>query len=184
VKVERTRGFGAEVVLHGETFDEAHEQRAASWPRDAGPGLRPPLRRRRCRSPARAPVALEMLRAQPRHRHAGGRGGRRRAAVAAWPRWRARCGPDIRIVGVQTARFASMVNAVTGSAHPIGTSSIAEGIAVGRPGELTRAIAGALRATTWHARRRRRHRAGHRDAAGDREDGGRGRGRGRPGGAA
>jgi threonine dehydratase len=52
--------------------------------------------------------------------------------------------PDIRLVGVQTARFASMVNAVTGSTHPIGTSSIAEGIAVGRPGRLTRAIAGAL----------------------------------------
>ena len=27
VKVERTRGFGAEVVLHGETFDEARGQR-------------------------------------------------------------------------------------------------------------------------------------------------------------
>jgi threonine dehydratase len=26
VKVERTRGFGAEVVLHGDSFDEAREQ--------------------------------------------------------------------------------------------------------------------------------------------------------------
>ena len=26
VKVERTRGFGAEVLLHGQTFDEAHER--------------------------------------------------------------------------------------------------------------------------------------------------------------
>ena len=29
VKVERTRGFGAEVVLHGQTFDEAHEHALA-----------------------------------------------------------------------------------------------------------------------------------------------------------
>jgi threonine dehydratase len=29
VKVERTRGFGAEVVLHGDSFDEAREQALA-----------------------------------------------------------------------------------------------------------------------------------------------------------
>jgi threonine dehydratase len=31
VKVERTRGFGAEVLLHGETFDEARERSAGDW---------------------------------------------------------------------------------------------------------------------------------------------------------
>ena len=41
----------------------------------------------------------------------------------------------LRIVGIQTERFPGMVNAVTGSAHPQGLSTIAEGIAVGAPGE-------------------------------------------------
>ena len=32
VKVERTRGFGAEVVLHGDTFDEARDHALRRWP--------------------------------------------------------------------------------------------------------------------------------------------------------
>jgi len=141
VKVERTRGFGAEVMLHGQTFDEAHERALQLAAREglvfvhpfddldvmAGQGT----------------VALEMLQAQPEIDTlvvAVGGGGllSGMATVARALR------PDIRIVGVQSERFASMVNAVTGSTHPIGTSSIAEGIAVGRAGHLTRAIAGAL----------------------------------------
>jgi threonine dehydratase len=88
-------------------------------------------------------VALEMLQAQPDIDTlvvAVGGGGllSGMATVARALR------PGIRIVGVQSERFASMVNAVTGSAHPIGTSSIAEGIAVGRAGQLTRVITQAL----------------------------------------
>ena len=41
--------------------------------------------------------------------------------------------PGIEIIGVQTARFPAMVNAVKGTHHPQGTSTIAEGIAVGTP---------------------------------------------------
>ena len=48
--------------------------------------------------------------------------------------------PDIDIVGVQTTRFPTMVNAVHGTQHVLGTSTIAEGIAVGTPGERTLAI--------------------------------------------
>jgi threonine dehydratase len=40
---------------------------------------------------------------------------------------------------VQTSRFPAMVNAIKGTAHPQGASTIAEGIAVGQPGQLTRA---------------------------------------------
>ena len=48
--------------------------------------------------------------------------------------------PSIEIIGVQTARFPAMVNAVKGTHHPQGTSTIAEGIAVGTPGKITQEI--------------------------------------------
>ena len=52
--------------------------------------------------------------------------------------------PGIEIVGVQTSRFPAMVNAIKGTRHPQGSSSIAEGIAVGTPGKLPQAIIKAL----------------------------------------
>ena len=48
--------------------------------------------------------------------------------------------PDIEIIGVQTQRFPSMFNAVRQAELPMGTSTIAEGIAVTQPGELARKI--------------------------------------------
>jgi threonine dehydratase len=66
--------------------------------------------------------------------------------------------PGIEIVGVQTTRFPAMVNAVQGTHHPQGTSTIAEGIAVGTPGVLTRKSSPARRRPA--AGGRRRHRAG------------------------
>ncbi len=137
VKVERTRGFGAEVVLHGETFDAAREramQIAASeglafvHPFDdvdviAGQGT----------------IGLEMLRQQPDLDMlviaVGGGGMISGIATAA----RA-LKPGLQIIGVQTARFPAMVNAIKGTSHPQGTSTIAEGIAVGQPGLITREI--------------------------------------------
>ena len=43
-------------------------------------------------------------------------------------------------MGVQTSRFPSMVNAFKGTQHPQGSSTIADGIAVGTPGVLPLAI--------------------------------------------
>jgi threonine dehydratase len=48
--------------------------------------------------------------------------------------------PGIEVVGVQTVRFPAMFNAIKGTHHPQGTSTIAEGIAVGTPGRITEAI--------------------------------------------
>jgi len=48
--------------------------------------------------------------------------------------------PGIEVVGVQTSRFPAMVNAIKGTHYPQGTSSIAEGIAVGSPGKLPLAV--------------------------------------------
>jgi len=45
--------------------------------------------------------------------------------------------PGIEIIGVQTERFPAMVNAVQGTHHAQGSSTIAEGIAVGTPGTVT-----------------------------------------------
>ncbi len=137
VKIERTRSFGAEVVLHGETLDEAREHAFSLasaqdlrfvHPYDdedvmAGQGT----------------VALEMLHDVPDLDtlvlSVGGGGliaGMATAAKAL------RLG--IEVIGVQTSRFPAMFNAIKGTQHPQGNSSIAEGIAVGRPGVLTQAV--------------------------------------------
>ena len=141
VKVERTRGFGAEVVLHGETFDDAREHAMAlALTNDltfvhafddpliiAGQGT----------------IGLEMLREQPSIDtlvvSVGGGGLIAGIATAA----RA-LRPDVRIVGVQMQRFPAMVNAVQGTQHAQGQSTIADGIAVGQPGRITREIVARL----------------------------------------
>ena len=63
VKVERTRGFGAEVVLHGDTLDEASVH-ALELAEQRRPDLRPSLRRRAIIA-GQGTVALEMLEAVP-----------------------------------------------------------------------------------------------------------------------
>ena len=137
VKVERTRGFGAEVVLHGDTLDQAQshalalareQQLTFVHPYDdaaivAGQGT----------------VALEMLRAVPELDMlviAVGGGG----LIAGMATVAKAIKPGIEIVGVQTTRFPAMVNAIKGTHYPQGISTIAEGIAVGTPGVITREI--------------------------------------------
>lgn len=137
VKIERTRGFGAEVVLHGDTLDEAraHARELAQaqglvfvHPYDdaavaAGQGT----------------LALEMLQTQPDLDMlvvAIGGGGLVAGVATAAKALK----PGIEIVGVQAQRFPSMVNAIQGSHLPMGQSTIAEGIAVASPGELTQRV--------------------------------------------
>jgi threonine dehydratase len=141
VKVERTRGFGAEVVLFGETFDAAREHALALAQAQGLTFVHPfddPLV-----IAGQGTIALEMLRAQPAIDTlliaVGGGGLIGGMAVAA----RA-LRPDIAVVGVQTTRFPAMVNAIQGTAHPQGASTIAEGIAVGQPGRLTQQLVRAL----------------------------------------
>ncbi len=180
VKVERTRGFGAEVVLHGETFDEAREH-AMGLAQSQGlafvHAFDDPLI-----IAGQGTIGLEMLRQQPSIDTlvvaVGGGGLLAGIATAA----RA-LKPDIQIIGVQTERFPAMVNAIKGTTHPQGTTTIAEGIAVGQPGRITREILCAP-GRRHAAGRRRRHRAVDRDAARDREDAGRRRRCRRPGRAA
>jgi len=137
VKVERTRSFGPEVVLYGDTLDEARghalqladqQQLTFVHPYDdeaivAGQGT----------------VAIEMLQAVPELDTlvvaVGGGGLIAGIAVAAKA-----LKPGIEVIGVQALRFPSMFNAVKHASLPQGSSTIAEGIAVGTPGKITQAI--------------------------------------------
>ena len=134
VKVERTRGFGAEVVLHGDTLEEARAHAYALAEAQALVFVHPydDLQV----AAGQGTLALEMLHAVPDLDTlviAVGGGGLLAGVATAARALR----PDIELIGVQTARFPAMVNAIKGTHHPQGTSTIAEGIAVGAPGVLT-----------------------------------------------
>ena len=133
VKVTRTQGFGAEVILHGDTLDaaSAHAQALA---REQGLSFVHPFDDEAIMA-GQGTLALEMLAEQPALDTLvvpiGGGGLISGVATAAKA-----VKPGIRVVGVQTARFPGAVNAVTGSTHAQGASTIAEGIAVSAPGAL------------------------------------------------
>ncbi len=141
VKVERTLGFGAEVVLHGDSFDDARDHALALAAAQGLTFVHPfddPLV-----IAGQGTIGLEMLREQPTIDTlvvAVGGGGLISGIATAVRALK----PGIEIIGVQTVRFPAMVNAVQGTAHPQGTSTIAEGIAVGQPGRITRRIVAEL----------------------------------------
>jgi threonine dehydratase len=134
VKVAATRGYGADVVLHGDTVSDAQarmeELRAARdlvlvHPYDdprviAGQGT----------------VALEMLQDAPDLDcllvPIGGGGLIAGNAVAAKA-----LRPQIEIIGAEAALYPSMWNALTGEDRPAGGPTLAEGIAVKSVGRLT-----------------------------------------------
>ena len=133
VKVERTRGFGAEVVLHGDTLDEARAHALTLAAQDKLTFVHPYDDEQIVAG--QGTVALEMLQDVPDLDTliiAVGGGG----LIAGMATAAKAIKPGIEIVGVQTSRFPAMVNAIKGTHHPQGTSSIAEGIAVGSPGKL------------------------------------------------
>jgi threonine dehydratase len=136
VKVTATRTFGAEVVLHGANYDEAcaeatrlavEQNLTFIHPFDdlavmAGQGT----------------IGLELLDQVPQLEAVvvpiggGGLIGGIACAIK-------QSNPDIRVIGVQTARLPSMARAVE-QHHPItidSATTIADGIAVRRAGDLT-----------------------------------------------
>ncbi len=138
VKIEATRGFGARVIVEGETLAEAHaaaqaiaETTGAVWvhPYDdphviAGQGT----------------IALEMIESgiplDTLIVPVGGGGLIGGMAIAA----RA-LAPDIAVVGVETELYPSMRAALRGTIPECGGNTLAEGIAVKDVGRLTLAIA-------------------------------------------
>lgn len=134
VKVERTRGFGAEVVLHGSSLEEA-SQHAYALAEAQGLVFVHPYNDEAVAA-GQGTLGLEMLTAVPNLDVlviAVGGGGLIAGVATAAKALR----PGIEIIGVQTERFPAMVNAVKGTHHSQGTSTIAEGIAVGTPGTVT-----------------------------------------------
>jgi threonine dehydratase len=134
VKVENTRRFGAEVVLHGDTFDEARlhglalaEARGLTvvHPYDdpavaAGQGT----------------IALEMLAAQPSLQAlvvpVGGGG--LIAGIATAGR---ALQPALEVWGVQAERFPAVWNVLHGAERECAQATVADGIAVKSPGAFT-----------------------------------------------
>jgi threonine dehydratase len=137
VKVERTRGFGAEVVLHGDTLEEAR-QHAFQLAKEQNLTFVHPFDDEAVAA-GQGTLALEMLAAQPDLDTlvvAIGGGGLIAGVATAAKALK----PGIRVVGVQTQRFPSMLNAVQGTDLPMGQSTIAEGIAVATAGTITREV--------------------------------------------
>ena len=137
VKIERTRGFGAQVVLHGDTLDESRAHALQRAEREGLVFVHP--YDDEAVIAGQGTVGLEMLHAVPDLEVlvvAVGGGG----LIAGMATAAKALKPGIEVIGVQTSRFPGMVNAIKGTHHPQGTSTIADGIAVGTPGVITQAI--------------------------------------------
>jgi threonine dehydratase len=137
VKVENTRRFGAEVVLAGDTFDDArvHGLRLAH---ERGLTVVHPYDDMMVMA-GQGTVALEMLAQQPRIDTlvvpVGGGGLIGGMATAAQA-----LRPGIEVYGVQTERFPAVWNALHGAERECAQATIADGIAVKSPGVLTLAV--------------------------------------------
>jgi threonine dehydratase len=136
VKVTATRGFGAEVVLHGANYDEACAEATRLCAAEGMTFIHPfddPLV-----IAGQGTIGLELLE-QVEGLEAvvvaiGGGGLIGGVACAV-----KELNPRIRVVGVQTSRLASMQEAVR-EHHPVtleAATTIADGIAVRRAGEVT-----------------------------------------------
>lgn len=137
VKVEHTRAFGAEVILHGETLSEAAEM-AHKIAAERGLCLVHPYDDELIMA-GQGTIALEMLEQCPAIDTLvipiGGGGLIAGNAVAART-----VRPGLLVYGVETERFPSMRQALAGEPIECGTATIAEGIAVKQPGKLTQPV--------------------------------------------
>ncbi|WP_118856408.1 threonine ammonia-lyase [Sphingomonas mesophila] len=137
IKVVQTEGHGASVILHGRVFDDAYTH-ARVLEKERGLTFVHPFD-----DPAivagTGTLALEMLAAAPELDTLvvpiGGGGLISGIAIAAKT-----IKPDIEIVGVEAEMFPAMKNILEGKELVIGGDTLAEGIAVKHPGQLTRAI--------------------------------------------
>jgi threonine dehydratase len=134
VKVERTRGFGATVVLDGDTFEDAR-MRGLELARERGLTVVHPYDDLAVIA-GQGTVGLEMLEQQPSIDTlvvAIGGGGLIAGIATAARAVR----PGIRVIGVQTERFPAAWNWVHSGARECASATIADGIGVKSPGVLT-----------------------------------------------
>jgi threonine dehydratase len=142
-KVAATKGYGAKVQLVGTTVDESLVA-AAEYAAETGAIFIHPFDHRDVIA-GQGTVALEILEQVPDVKTIvagiGGGGLISGIAVAAKA-----LKPDIRVIGVQAAGAASMAASLS-AGKPVRIdrlSTVADGIAVGRPGDLTFAHVNAL----------------------------------------
>ena len=134
VKVMNTRRHGAQVILHGETVEEAAAF-AHKLEREQGPTFIHPYDDALVIA-GQGTVALEMLGSAPEIDTLvvpiGGGGLISGMAIAAKA-----LKPDIAVIGVQAQLYPSMYNAVKEASLPMRGDTLAEGIAVKAPGRIT-----------------------------------------------
>ena len=137
VKVTQTAGHGATVVLHGAMFDDAYA-RARELALENGYVFVHPFDDPQIIAGA-GTVALEMLEEAPDLDMfvipIGGGGLMSGVSIAS----RA-IRPDIELIGVEAELYPSMKCAIQDCRMPLGGDTLAEGIAVKQPGELTSRI--------------------------------------------
>jgi threonine dehydratase len=137
IKVTQTEGHGANVVLHGERFDDAYAH-ARELEEKHGYIFVHPFDDVAVMSGA-GTVGLEMLEEAPDLDMLvipiGGGGLISGVATAAKA-----LKPSIQVIGVEAELYPSMKNVVDNEHGAIGGDTLAEGIAVKEPGQLTRAI--------------------------------------------
>jgi threonine dehydratase len=137
VKVTQTAGHGAKVVLYGAMFDDAYA-RAKELALENGYVFVHPFDDPQVIAGA-GTVALEMLEDAPDLDTfvipIGGGGLMSGVAIAS-------CAikPDIELIGVEAELYPSMKCAIQDCHMPLGGDTLAEGIAVKHPGELTSRI--------------------------------------------
>lgn len=137
VKVKQTEGHGAQVVLSGESFDDAYAQ-ARDLEEKRGLTFVHPFD-----DPAviagQGTVGLEMLQDVPQLDMLvvpiGGGGLISGCSIAG-----KHMNPDLEVVGVQAALYPSMYGKVRGETVVCDGESLAEGISVKQPGEITYSI--------------------------------------------
>lgn len=137
IKIRRTEAFGATVILHGDTLNAA-EPYAHELAEEQGLTFVHPYDDERIIA-GQGTVGLEMLEDVPDLDviivPIGGGGIISGIATAAKA-----LRPDIEIVGVETELYPSMYNVLRGVEGKLGGDTLADGIAVKRPGVITRDI--------------------------------------------
>jgi len=138
IKVQYTRDYGAEVVLEGDSYDEAYSH-ALALKQHRGLVLVHPFNDYDVMA-GQGTVALEMLQDVPDLEvlpvPIGGGGLISGMATAAKA-----MNPDISIVGVEPSLFPSFTARMNGEPSKVGGQTIAEGIAVKEVGDLTFEVA-------------------------------------------
>ena len=134
VKVEQTRGHGADVILEGDNFDGAKDF-ALKAAVERGLTLVHPYNDEKIIA-GQGTCGLEMMRDRPDLEALivaiGGGGLIAGISTAAKAKK-----PSIEIFGVEVKRFPAMFHAMNGTTPEFAASTIAEGIAVKEPGTLT-----------------------------------------------